>query len=111
MKRTSRGSAHRSLLEGTEWSGDGVETNRARRVGGITSNQWVFPRALILSSSTLVTKPITPLEILMPSDSGSPKMSMCPNTLYACFETEINPYSSRGRGVTNSCSWKENKED
>lgn len=34
---------------------------------------------------TLVTKPITPLEMLLPSDSGSPKISMCPSTLYACI--------------------------
>lgn len=36
-----------------------------------------------LGHRTLVTKPMTPLEMLLPKDSGSPKMSMCPRTLYA----------------------------
>lgn len=38
---------------------------------------------------TLVTKPTTPLEMLLPRESGSPRMSMCPSTLYAYSAQEL----------------------
>jgi len=41
---------------------------------------WIVP-IRHLSRCTFVTKPITPLEMFMPSERGSPRMSMCPRTL------------------------------